>query len=77
MDITVQITGQCPSSGHINFRVTTPKGVKDITLHKSDFQLEPDEWESALAIVLRSFIKESGLTNWAQIKTAIEGKEYK
>ena len=44
---------------------------------KSDFQIEPDEWEEALAVLLRSFVKESGLTNMAQIKTAIEGKVFK
>ena len=77
MDITVQITGQCTSGGHINFKVTTPKGIKDITLNKSDFQIEPDEWETTLVIVLRNFVKESGLTNWTQIKTAIEGKVFK
>ena len=61
----------------INLLVTTPKGTKNITLMKSDFQIEPDEWEEALAVLLRSFVKESGLTNMAQIKTAIEGKVFK
>lgn len=77
MNISITILNTCSSGGHITLRVTTPKGIEDIVLHKSDFDIEPDEWKQDLAIILRNFIKESGLTNWSQIKTAIESKIFK
>ncbi len=77
MNITVKILGTCPSGNHIAFDVTTPNETKKIILMKQDFQLDPQDYEVALAAVLRNFVKESGLTNWVQIKTAIEGKVFK
>lgn len=65
------------SGNHILFLVTTPLGTKKMVLTKSDFQIDPEDYTTALAAVLRNFVKESGLTNWALIKTAIEGKVFK
>ena len=77
MDITIKIQSTCASGNHINILVTTPFETKKIVLMKSDFQIDPEDYDVALVAVLRNFIKESGLTNWAQIKTAIEGKVFK
>lgn len=77
MNISVKILGFCASGNHIAFEVTTPTEIKKITLMKQDFQLDLSEYESAVIAVLRNFVKESGLTNWTQIKTAIEGKVFK
>jgi len=78
MDITVKIESVCPSGGHINITVTKNGTVsKKMTLHKSDFLIEPEEYEEALAILIRSFVKKSGLTKMADIKTAIEGEVFK
>ena len=78
MNITIKIDSVCASGGHINL-TATKDGVtsKKFTLHKSDFQIEPDEWETALAVLIKSFVKKSGLTNMAQIKTAIESEVFK
>ena len=77
MDVTIKINGFCASGGHINLTATVGSKSRDFTLIKSDFQIEPEDHETALVIVLRNFVKESGLTNWMQIKTAIEGKVFK
>jgi len=77
MDVTVKINGFCASGGHINLTATVGGKSRDFTLNKSDFQLEPEDYETALIIILRNFVKESGLTNWTQIKTAVEGKVFK
>ena len=77
MDVTVKINGFCASGGHINLAATVSGKSRDFTLTKSDFQLEPEDYEAALVIILRNFVKESGLTNWAQIKTSIEGRVFK
>ena len=77
-DITVKIDGFCASGGHIYITVTKD-GIasKQITVHKSDFQIVKDEWEDGIIILIRNFIKESGLTNWTQIKTELEKKVFK
>ena len=77
MDVTVKINGFCASGNHINLIATVGGKSRDFTLNKSDFQLEPEDYETALVIILRNFVKESGLTNWSQIKTAVEGKIFK
>lgn len=77
MDVTVKINGFCPSGNHIHLTATVAGKSKDFSLTKSDFQLEPDDYEVALVPVLRNFVKESGLINWAQIKTAVESKVFK
>jgi len=77
MDVTVKINGFCASGNHINLIATVGGKSKDFTLTKGDFQLEPDDYETALVIILRNFVKESGLTNWAQIKTAVEGRIFR
>ena len=77
-DITIKIDGFCASGGHIHMTVTKDGTVsKQITIHKSDFQIVKDEWEDGLIILIRNFIKESGLTNWTQIKTELEKKVFK
>jgi len=78
MNITIKIDGFCASGGHIHMTVTKDGTVsKQITIHKSDFQIVKDEWEDGLIILIRNFIKESGLTNWTQIKTELEKKVFK
>lgn len=77
MNISIKILGTCPSGNHIAFELTTLNGVKKITLMKQDFQIDPEDYEVALIAVLKNFAKESGLTSWVQLKTAIEGKVFK
>ena len=77
MDITVKINGFCASGNHIQLSATVAGKSRDFTLNKSDFQLEPEDYEIALIIILKNFVKESGLASWTQIKTAIEGKTFK
>ena len=77
MDVTVKINGFCASGGHINLTAIVGGKNRDFTLNKSDFQPEPEDYETELIIILRNFVKESGLTNWTQIKTAVEGKVFK
>lgn len=77
MDVTVKINGFCASGNHINLTATAGGKSKDFMLTKSDFQLEPEDYEVALVAVLKNFVKKSGLTNWAQIKTAIEAEVFK
>lgn len=76
MTFTVKLQGICSSGNHIDLLVTTDSISRRIVLTKADFGLEPEDYETALVTLLRSFIKESGLTNWAQIKTAIESKVF-
>lgn len=73
----VKINGFCTSGNHINLTATIGGKNKEISITKMDLQLEPEDYETALVIVLRSYIKEYGLTNWVQIKTAVEGKVFK
>ncbi|MBI5192758.1 MAG: hypothetical protein HZA08_04870 [Nitrospirae bacterium] len=75
MNISVQVIAQSPSK--VAFNIITPDGSKKICLLKSDFQLDPEDYEIALIAVLKNFAKESGLTTWVQRKTAIEGKVFK
>lgn len=77
MNVTVKIDGFCTANNHIGMSVTTPQGVVKLTLTKADFQIDPVDLEVAIIAVLKNFVKESGLTNWTQIKTAIEGKVFK
>jgi len=77
MNVTVKINGFCSSGNHIQLTAIVGGKSRDFTLNKSDFQLEPEDYETALIIVLRNFVKESGLTNWIQIKTSIEGRVFK
>jgi hypothetical protein len=77
MDIQIKVLGTCSSGGHIHLQVLSPKGNKELTLSKEDLRTDQDNWEDAIIILLRSFIKESGLTNWGQIKTAVEAKTFK
>ena len=77
MDVTVKINGFCASGNHINLTATVGGKSRDFTLTKSDFQLEPEDYETELIIILRNFVKESVLTDWSKIKTAIEGRVFK
>ncbi len=78
MNLTIKINSVCSAGNHISITVTKNGTVsKDFMLMKSDFTFEPDDYEDVLAILIRSFVKDSGLTNMAQIKTAIEGKVFK
>mgnify|MGYP001559326483 CR=1 FL=1 len=74
---TVKINGFCSGGNHLNLTITTVKGAISLSLNKNDLALETDDMERDVGILLRSFIKESGLTNWAQIKTAVEAKTFK
>lgn len=77
MDIIVKINGFCSSGNHIYLTATAGGKSRDFSLTKSDFQLEPEDYETALIAVLKNFVKKSGLTNWVQIKTAIEAEVFK
>jgi len=77
-NITIKIDGFCASGGHIYITVTKDGTMsKKMTIHKSDFQIVKDEWEDGIIILIRNFIKESGLTDWTQIKTELEKKVFK
>lgn len=78
MDITVKINGMCPAQNHI-FMTVTVNGSKtfNLSLTKADFSTLDIAPEDAIALLLRNFVKESGLTNWSQIKSAIEGHTFK
>jgi len=76
LDITVQ--GVCTGGGHVNITVQKDSnGSKQFALRKADFQIEPSEYESVLAVLIRSRVKSLGAnpTN-AQIKTAIESAPF-
>ena len=77
MDITIKIDGICAGGNHIHITATASGKDVSFVLTKADFQLTPDEWETALIVLLKSFVKKSGLTNWGQIKTAIEAEVFK
>ena len=74
---TVTIDSICAGGNHIRLTVTSGAKTFPLELTKQDFALELEDIERDVAILLRSFVKESGLTNWAQIKTAIEAKTFK
>ena len=85
-NITIKIDGFCASGGHIYITVTENGTTsKQITIHKSDllniresdFMSEEDEWNNKVITLLSNFVKESGLTDWTQIKTELEKKVFK
>ena len=78
MELTIKIDSICAGGTHINMTVTK-NGIttKKMLINKLDFSIEPEEYEETLAILIRSFVKKSGLTNMAQIKTAIEAEVFK
>lgn len=78
MDITVKIDSICPTGEHIQMTATNSYGKKKTFLvEKSEFQVDKDEWEQSILILVRNFVKESGLSNWGQIKIGLEGKVFK
>ena len=77
MNVTIKINGFCVGGSHLSLTATVGGISKDFVFNKADFTIEPEEYDDALLIILRSFIKESGLNNWSNIKTAIEGKGFK
>lgn len=75
---TVKITAVCNGGCHVDMLITMGNNTTHkLSFAKEDFQIEPDELQQALPVLLKSFVKESGLTNWNQIKTALEGKVFK
>jgi len=78
MDITVKLKSVRIGKNHITLGVTV-NGVlsRDIVLRRSDFTIEPDEYEEALTILIRSYIKELGLTSLVDTRNAIESKVFK
>lgn len=82
MNLEITVNGACsPNGGHV-FLTVTKNGTqsKNITLEKADFFFEPEEYETVLATLLRSFLKEQGFTKntpLSQLKTAIEAKVFK
>ena len=77
MNVTIKINSFCAGGNHLSLTATSGGVSKDFVFNKSDFAIELKEYDDVLLIILRSFIKESGLTNWSDIKTAIEGKVFK
>lgn len=77
MNLTIKIDGFCAGGNHIHMTITA--GGKDfpLTLEKEDFNLTPSDIEVAAVTLLRSFVKKSGLTDWGQIKTAVEAEVFK
>jgi fibronectin type 3 domain-containing protein len=77
MEITVKINSYVPSEHY--YLTATVNGTRtfDFTITKADLALKKMEPEEILYILLRNFIKESGLTNWTQIKTALEAHRFK
>lgn len=78
MELTIKINSICSGGNHITMTVTKNGTVsKKFRMLKGDFAFEPDDYETVLATLIRSFVKKSGLTNMADIKTAIEAEVFK
>ena len=78
MNFTVKLIGACPGNCHVDLQVTLANGkLYEMNFAKDDFIVEPDEIRQAIPILLKSFVKESGLTNWVQIKSALETHTFK
>lgn len=81
MELTISNISTCPGGGHVHLTVTKNGGAsKEITLDKSDFFFEPDEYETVLIVLLRGLIKREGFnreTPLSQIKTAIETEVFR
>lgn len=81
MELTIEINGLCAGEGHIHLTVTkNGTQSKEFTLIREDFFIEPEEYETVLVTLLRSFLKEQGFTKdtpLSELKIAIEAKVFK
>ena len=75
MILAITVAGVCAGGGHVTLNVTRGTETRQITLLSDDFAFEPSEYDTVLATLIRSRIKESGATTKAQIRTAIESKD--
>ena len=79
MTFTVEVVGICAGGDHVRMTVMVSGGAKKtVVLSKNDIQQDIGaEPEEMVGILVRSAIKESGLTNWGQIKTMLEARTFK
>ncbi|OHB71855.1 MAG: hypothetical protein A2W23_06300 [Planctomycetes bacterium RBG_16_43_13] len=78
MDITITLDKTCSTGEHLQFTATNSFGKsKILVLTREEFKDFKDDWEDTIIILLKNFIKESGLTNWNQIKTALGTRVFK
>jgi len=79
MQFTVVVDGQCTGGNHVHLTVTSGAQSRQITLTRKDLQIDfsnAAEISNVLYILLRARIKEYGAVTPAQIKAAIESKEF-
>lgn len=83
MTIQFTVLGTCAAGNHVDVRATVTLdagGTRTFrfTLNKDDIaapaSLEP---EDIAYVLIRNFIKESGLTSWTTIKTQVEAHTFR
>jgi hypothetical protein len=80
MDIKFEITHVCSDGNHVDITATANGKNFPMRFHRKQFVQIPDisEVEQYALILLRSFVKKSGLANdLPALKTAIEAEVFK
>lgn len=72
MQLTITVDGVCAGGNHVHLSVTNGQQTRTITLSRDDLTFEPSEYETVIAALIRSRVKQAGATTPAQIRSAIE-----
>jgi hypothetical protein len=76
MQIAVTVQGVCPGGNHVHLSLTVGGQTRQRTISRDDLTFEPSEYDTVIATLLRSRVKEAGATTNAQIQAAIESKPF-
>lgn len=81
MDVSIKVDGLDACGNHIRMTVTAARGGNTrtfpLTLTRGELTLDDLEPEQIAAVLLKNFVKESGLQWGAQLRNAIEAKVWK
>lgn len=80
MTINTLLLSRCDGLGHYSLEMTIAGQTFNFLFQKGDAEVDftdRDEVRELIIGRLRSAVKESGATNWQQVKTALENKTFK
>lgn len=77
MIFTITDITRCPGNTHWHFTVQVGSQTHNLQFETEDFSLEPRDLKESFIARVRSVVKEAGVTNFTQIKTALVNKEFK
>ena len=78
---TVKIIGFCTPecTEHIKLEITHNAETRQVLLTKSELKANAGDMEEVISTIIlniRTYCRLSGITDWAQLKTALEAKTF-